>query len=135
MAAESQPIEPQSAVEHEPLTGLNLTSDTPSDKQSNAIAEVDPEAVSKANSNPSATPNSKPAAEHKKVSIAETGEETSGVEKSFEIALLVDEDNENKSDDNVGGVDMHTGVGEKKKKRKRKPKSQRGLVSSWSIVR
>ena len=135
MAVESQPIDPQSAVEHESMAGLNLTSDTPSNKQSSAIAEVDPEAVSKANSNPSATPNSKPAAEHKTVSIAETGEETSGVEKSFEIASRVDEDNENKLDDNVGGFDMHTGVGGKKKKKKKKPKSQRGLVSSWSIVR
>ena len=140
MAAESQHAEPHSAVEHEPLTGLNLALDTPSNenasKQSSAMAEVDPEAVSKANSNPSATTNPKPAAEHKKVSIAEIGEEASGVEKSFEIASLVDKDNEDKLDDDIGGFNTYTDFGEKKKKKKKKkPKSQRGLVSSWSIVR
>ena len=135
MAAETQHTEPHSAVEHEPLTGLNLTLDNPSNdntsKQSSATAEVDPEAVSKANSNPSATINSKPTAEHKKVSIAETGEEVSGVDKSFEIASLGDEDNEDGLDKDIGGFNTPTGVGEKKKKkRKKKPKSQRGLVSS-----
>ena len=128
MAAESQPTEPHSAVEHEPLTGLNLASDAPSNnitsRQSSAIAQVDPEVVSKANSNP------KPAAEPKKVSITEAGEETAGVDKSFEIASPVDEDNENELDNNIGGFNTHTGVGEKKKKKKKKPKSQRGLVSS-----
>ena len=134
MAAESQPTEPHSAIEHEPLTGLNLASDTPSNdntsRQPSAIAQVDPEAVSKANSSPSAAPSSKPAAEHKKVSIAETGEETAGVDKSFEAASLVDEDNGNQLDNDNGGLNTHTGVGEKKKKKKKKPKSQRGLVSS-----
>ena len=139
MAAESQHTEPHSAVEHEPLTGLNLTLDTPSNdnandntnKESSAMADVDPKAVSKANSNPSVTTNSKPAAEHKKVSIAETGEERSKVEKSFEKYSLVDEDNEDKLDDDIGGLNTHTGIGEKKKKKKKKkPKSQRGLVSS-----
>ena len=134
MAAKSQPTEPHSAVEHEPLTGLNLNLDTPStdttSRQSSATVEVDPEAVSKANSNLSATTNSKPAAEHKKVSIAETVEETSGVDKSFEISSLVDEDNENKLENDTSEFNAQTGVGEKKKKRKKKPKSQRGLVSS-----
>ena len=139
MAAESQPTEPHSDVQHEPLTGLNLNLDTPStdttSRQSSATAEVDPEAVSKAKSNRSATTNSKPAAEHKKVSIAETGQETSGVDKSFEISSLVDEDNENKLDNDTSEFNAHTGIGEKKKKKKRKPKSQRGLVSFESIVR
>lgn len=139
MAAESLLTESHRTVEHETLTGLNLSSDSPSNdntiRQSSAIAHVDPEAVSEANSNPSATPSSKPAAEHKKVSIAETGEETAGVDKSFEIASLVDEDNEHQLDNDHGGFNTHTGVGEKKKKRKRKPKSQRGLVSSKSVVR
>ena len=135
MAAETQHTEPHSAVEHEPLTGLNLTLDSPSNdntsKQSSAKAGVDPEAVSKANSNTSATINSKPTAEHKKVSIAETGEDASGVDKSFEMASLEDEDNEDELDKNFGGFNTPTGVGEKKKKkRKKKPKSQRGLVSS-----
>ena len=136
MAAESQRTEPHSAVEHEPLTGLNLTSDAPSNdntsRQSSAMAQVDPEAVSKANSNPSATTNSKLAAEHKKVSVAETVEEASGVDKSFEIASLEDKDNEDKLDDDIGGFNTHTDIGEKKKKKKKKkkPKSQRGLVSS-----
>ena len=135
MAAGTQHTEPYSAVMHEPLTGLNLALDTPSNdntkKQPGVMAEVGPEAISKANSNPPATTNSKPTAEHKKVSIAETGEEASGVDKSFEIASLVDEDNEDKLDDDIGGLNTHTGIGEKKKKRKKKkPKSQRGLVSS-----
>lgn len=135
MAAKPQSSEPHSVVEHEALTGLNLTSDTPSNDsinvQPSAMAETDSETVSKTNSNPSATTKSKPAAEHKKVSIAETAEETSGVEKSFEIASpLVDEDNENNLNDDNSGFNMHTGIGEKKKKKKRKPKSQRGLVSS-----
>ena len=139
MATESQPTDPHSAVEYQPLAGINLTSDTPSNdnisRQTSAIAEADPETVPRANSNPTATTNPEPATEHPKVSIAETGEETSGIDKSFEIASLVDEDKENNLNDDVGGFNMHTGVGEKKKKKKKKPKSQRGLVSSESIVR
>ena len=138
MAAEKQHTELNDVVEQEPLTGLNLISDTPVNvntfKKSTALAEIDPNLVSKANDNTSATTESKSAADAKHVSIAGADEEIIGADSNLEVALPEGEDIEDNLDNDVRGPSMQMGVGEKKKKnRKKKPKSQRGLVGSLYI--
>ena len=133
MADQQQHTGTNGVIKQEPLTGLNLISNTPTNgkdsKKSTALAEVDTNAVSNVNSNAPVNTKSKPVADQKRVSIAEPSEEASRADENLEVALPEGEDHEDRSDDDIGGVDMEMGVGEKKKRgKKKKPKSKRGLV-------
>ena len=139
MATEQQLTKTNNVMEQESLTGLNLISinsaNGNSSKKSTALTEVDPNSVSKANDNASATTESNSASHLKKTSIAEASEEASGKDTTLEAASPGDKDDEENLDDDIGGLNAQMGVGEMKKKRKkRKPKSKRGLVWFWSIV-
>ena len=140
MADQSQHAGTNDAVKLKSLTGLDLSSDSTNsgnaEEKSTALAEVDPDSVSVANSN--ALSNTKPnsATDSKQVSIVEPNAEASGVNEDLEVALQAGEDNQDELDDGAGGANMQMGAGEKKKKnKKRRPKSQRGLVPGHSSVR
>ena len=139
MASDQQHTSMNTAVDPEPLTGLNLISDTSSNtstsKKSNALAEIDSNSASKLNSNAFASTETKSTTGSKKVSIIEAKEAASGTDETLEAVLPEGEDNEDHMDDDIGELNMQTGIGEKKKKKKKKkPKSQRGLVGSKSLV-
>ena len=100
-----------------------------------ALAEVDQNSRSNANSNESVNTKSKPAANAKHVSIAEPSEEASGVDENLEVALPEGEGHEVRLDDDIGGANTQMEIGGKKKNKKKKPKSQRGLVRFQSILK
>ena len=135
MADQQQHTNMNSVVEQEPLTGLNVISDTSTDgntsKKSNALAKANPHSVS--NSNTSVNTESKSVGDSKKVSIAEPNKEARAIDDNLEVPE--GKDDEDRLEEDIGGLNMQAGIGEKKKKNKRKPKSQRGLVSFWSIVK
>ena len=139
MADQQQHTNMNSVVEQEPLTGLNVILDTSTggntSKKSNALAKANPHSVSNINSNTSVNTDSKSAGDPKEVSMAEPNKGASAIDENLEVALPEGKDDEDRLDEDVGGLNMQAGIGEKKKKNKRKPKSQRGLVSFWSIVK
>ena len=123
MATEQQLTKTNNVMEQESLTGLNLISinsaNGNSSKKSTALTEVDPNSVSKANDNASATTESNSASHLKKTSIAEASEEASGKDTTLEAASPGDKDDEENLDDDIGGLNAQMGVGEMKKSGRR----------------
>ena len=117
------------AVDPEPLTGLNIISDTTASGYISgnpiALAEVDHNLVSNMDSNASVDTKSK----SKKVSVAEPNKDFSDVDENLEIAVSEREEKEDGLNDDVDGTNIQMEIGGKKKnKNKKKPKTQRGLV-------
>ena len=116
-------------IDPEPLTGLNIVTDTTANghvsEKPTALAEVDHNLVSSMDSNVSVDRESK----SKKVVVIEPNKDFSDVVENLEIAVPKGEEKEHELDDDIDGTNMQMESGDKKKKKKkRKPKSQRGLV-------
>ena len=125
----------QMAVDPEPLTGLNISSDTTVNSHifgnPIALAEVDHNLVSNMDSNASIDTNSK----CKKVSVAEPNKDFSEVE-NLEIAVPEREEKEDGLNDDIDRTNMQMEIsGKKKSRNKKKPKGQRGLVQKISFHR
>ena len=126
----------KTVVDPEPLTGLNMISDTTVNSHISgdpiALAEVDHNLVSDMNSN--ASVDTKP--KSKKVSVAEPNKAFSDVDENLEIAVPEREENEDRLNDEIDGTNMQMEIsGKKRNKNKKKPKSQRGLVQTHSIIK
>ena len=121
-------------IDPEPLTGLNIVTDTTANGQVSekpiALAEVDHNLVSNMDSNASVDRESK----SKKVVVVEPNNDFSDVVENLEIAVPKGEEKENELDDDIDGTNVQMESGDKKKKKKkRKPKSKRGLVRTISF--
>ena len=119
------------AIEPEPLTGLNISSDTTVNSHISgnpiALAEVDHNLVSNMDSNASVDTKSK----SKRVSVVEPNKDFSEVDENLEVAVPVGEEKEDGLGDDIGGTNMQMEMGGKQKeKKKKKPKSKRGLVQT-----
>ena len=126
----------KTVVDPEPLTGLNMISDTTVNSHISgnpmALAEVDHNLVSDMDSNASVDTKSK----SKKVSVAEPKKAFSDVDDNLEIAVPEREEKEDRLNDDIDGTNTQMEIGGKKRNRnKKKPKSQRGLVQTISFHR
>ena len=126
----------KTVVEPEPLTGLNVISDTTVNghisANPTALAEIDHNLVSNMDSNAFVDTKS----ESKKVSVAEPNKEFNDVDKNLEIAVPEREEKEDGLNDDIEGTNMQMEIGGKKKtKNKKKSKGQRGLVQTISFHR
>ena len=137
MAADQlQHTDTKIVVDPEPLTGLNIISDTTANghisEKPIALAEVDRNLVSNMDSKASIDNKSK----NKKVSVVEPSNEFSVVDENLEIAVPKGEEKEDGLDDDIGGtnIQMETG-GKMNNENKKRPKSQRGLVQTVSFHR
>ena len=124
----------KTAVDPEPLTGLNIVSDTTANghisEKPIALAEVDRNSVADMHSNASVDNKFT----NKKVSVVEPNKEFSAVDENLEIAVPQGEEKEDRLDDDIGGTNMQMEIGGKKNnKNKKKTKSQRGLVQTISF--